>query len=240
MASPSQRPKGRDGVISTLDLVIQGLTLAKDTCGFPPAQAALGAAGVLLTMIRVRSLPPWCAPGSRLFRTAWPTNRITSILGWHAPMCAKPSKWVWTGDDWTSSAHPWSGRLRNLPSRSNCQCVSQVARSPGSNRRTVEEIQKQIVDRGKRHLASRVLYAKSDKDKIMAWGQDLNRIVQNFNVRLVDSRRCSLTASFQTGLTVNNNVLLTDLHRNVFAGQEGAVGRHQLVSVAHQSLEGKC
>ena len=55
MAPPSQRPKGRDGVISTLDLVIQGLTLAKDTCGFPPAQAALGAASVLLTMIRVRS-----------------------------------------------------------------------------------------------------------------------------------------------------------------------------------------
>ena len=55
MASPSQRPKGRDGVISTLDLVIQGLTLAKDTCGFPPAQAALGAASALLAMIRVRS-----------------------------------------------------------------------------------------------------------------------------------------------------------------------------------------
>ena len=56
MASPSQRPKGRDGVLSTLDLVIQGLHLAKGTCGFPPAQVALGAASALLTMIRVRSL----------------------------------------------------------------------------------------------------------------------------------------------------------------------------------------
>ena len=60
MASPAQRPKGRDGVNSTLDLVIQGLNLAKDTCGFPPAQAALGAASVLLTMIRVRSLLIYC------------------------------------------------------------------------------------------------------------------------------------------------------------------------------------
>lgn len=52
MAS-STRPEGRDGVLSTLDVFIQGLTLAKDTCGVPPAQVAFGAAGALLTMIRV-------------------------------------------------------------------------------------------------------------------------------------------------------------------------------------------
>ena len=48
--------------------------------------------------------------------------------------------------------------------------------------RTVEEIQKQIVERGKRHVTSRVLNAKGDKDKIAAWRQELNRITQNFNV----------------------------------------------------------
>ena len=53
--------------------------------------------------------------------------------------------------------------------------------------RTVEEIQKQIVERGKRHVASRVLNAKGDKDKIAAWRQELNRITQNFNVRPVYS-----------------------------------------------------
>ena len=56
MASTSQRQKGRDGVLSALDVLIQALTLAKDTCGVPPAQIALGSAVALLTMIRVRFL----------------------------------------------------------------------------------------------------------------------------------------------------------------------------------------
>ena len=53
MAS-SQHPKARDGVLTTLDLFIQTLNIAKDACGIPPAQVALGSASVLLTMIRVR------------------------------------------------------------------------------------------------------------------------------------------------------------------------------------------
>jgi hypothetical protein len=54
MASTSQQPKGHDGVLTTLDVFIQGLGLAKDTCGIPPAQIAFGTACALLTMIRVR------------------------------------------------------------------------------------------------------------------------------------------------------------------------------------------
>jgi hypothetical protein len=53
MAS-SQQQKGRDGVLTALDLLIQTLTIAKDACGIPPAQVALGSASVLLAMIRVR------------------------------------------------------------------------------------------------------------------------------------------------------------------------------------------
>ena len=53
MASKSQRPKGRDGLLSTLDVLIQALSLAKDTCGIPPAQIAIGSANALLSMIRV-------------------------------------------------------------------------------------------------------------------------------------------------------------------------------------------
>ena len=56
MASSSQRPKGRDGLLSTLDVLIQALSLAKDTCAIPPAQVAIGSANVLLTVIRVCSL----------------------------------------------------------------------------------------------------------------------------------------------------------------------------------------
>jgi hypothetical protein len=52
MAS-SKRLKERDGVLTTLDLSIQALNIAKDDCGVPPAQVASGSASVLTT-IRVR------------------------------------------------------------------------------------------------------------------------------------------------------------------------------------------
>ena len=52
MASPKPS-KGRDVVLSTLDVVILGLNLAKDACPIPPAQIALGSASVILTIIRV-------------------------------------------------------------------------------------------------------------------------------------------------------------------------------------------
>jgi hypothetical protein len=54
MASASQQQKGRNVVLPTLDVFIQALNIAKDACGIPPAQIALGSASTLLTMIRVR------------------------------------------------------------------------------------------------------------------------------------------------------------------------------------------
>jgi hypothetical protein len=56
MASTSHQ-KGRDGVLSTLDVFIQVLNIAKDTCG--TAQITFGSASVLLTMIWVH-LPRLC------------------------------------------------------------------------------------------------------------------------------------------------------------------------------------
>ena len=51
----SQRPKGRDNAISSLNIDIETLNHAKDTSDIPPAKAVLGFASALLTMIRVRS-----------------------------------------------------------------------------------------------------------------------------------------------------------------------------------------
>ena len=59
MTSTSQRQKGRDRALPALDAVIQALSLAKDSCGIPPAQAVFGVASVILTTIRVR-LSPLC------------------------------------------------------------------------------------------------------------------------------------------------------------------------------------
>jgi hypothetical protein len=58
--------KDRDRVLSTLNVLIQALDIAKDACGIPPAQIALGSAGVLLTMIRVCS--PILCEEKRLIR----------------------------------------------------------------------------------------------------------------------------------------------------------------------------
>ena len=54
MASKPQQSKGRDGLLSTLDVLIQALSVAKDACSaIPPAKIAIASASVLLTMIRV-------------------------------------------------------------------------------------------------------------------------------------------------------------------------------------------
>ena len=50
------------------------------------------------------------------------------------------------------------------------------------DRRTVEEIQGRIVEKGQRNLLSRLVHAKNDKDTIAAWKLDLNRILHVFNV----------------------------------------------------------
>jgi len=49
----SQRPTGKDGAISSLNVAIEGLNLAKELSGVTPAKAVFGSASALLTMIRV-------------------------------------------------------------------------------------------------------------------------------------------------------------------------------------------
>ena len=56
MKDDSQQPEGRDGVLSSLNMAIDGLNLAKELSSITPAKAVCGAAAVLLTMIRVSSL----------------------------------------------------------------------------------------------------------------------------------------------------------------------------------------
>jgi len=56
MQANSQRPKGRDGTISSLNIAIEGLNLAKEISSVTPAKAVFGSASVLLTMIKVRFL----------------------------------------------------------------------------------------------------------------------------------------------------------------------------------------
>ena len=55
MAATSRRQKGRDGTLSSLNVAIEAMNLAKEVASITPAKAVFGSVGVLLTMIRVRS-----------------------------------------------------------------------------------------------------------------------------------------------------------------------------------------
>jgi hypothetical protein len=55
----------------------------------------------------------------------------------------------------------------------------------GCYRRTVAEIQRNVMKQSNRNPVSRLFHAKNDKDTIAAWRLDLNRILHVFNVRSV-------------------------------------------------------
>ena len=56
MTDKSQQPKGRDGVLSSMNMAIDGLNLAKELSSITPAKAVFGSVAVLLTMIKVSFL----------------------------------------------------------------------------------------------------------------------------------------------------------------------------------------
>ena len=56
MATKTQRPEGQDGVLSSLNVAIDGLNLAKELSSITPAKAVFGSVSVLLTMIKVHFL----------------------------------------------------------------------------------------------------------------------------------------------------------------------------------------
>ena len=58
MTDKSQQPKSRGGVLSTLNLAIDGLNLAKEVSSVTPAKAAFGAVAIILAMIRVSLISP--------------------------------------------------------------------------------------------------------------------------------------------------------------------------------------
>jgi hypothetical protein len=58
MATNSQRPGERSGVVSTLNVTIDALDLAEETSSITPAKAVFGSVSILLTMIKVRFPPP--------------------------------------------------------------------------------------------------------------------------------------------------------------------------------------
>jgi hypothetical protein len=54
MEAKSQRPKGRNGALSSLNMAIEAMNLAKEISSVTPAKAVFGSVSALLIMIRVR------------------------------------------------------------------------------------------------------------------------------------------------------------------------------------------
>ena len=86
-------------------------------------------------------------------------------------------------------------------------------------------------------MVSRHFHAKNDKDKIAAWRSDLNRILQIFNVRPIVSARSLLTIRFQTELTIDTHVtvsdtrdMVSDIHRTIVNDQGGSGSANRSVS----------
>ena len=56
MEAKPQRPKGRDGSLSSLNVAIEAMNLAKEVSSITPAKAVFGSVSILLAMVRVRLL----------------------------------------------------------------------------------------------------------------------------------------------------------------------------------------
>jgi len=54
MTAKPQRPKGRDGTLSSLNMAIEAMNLAKEVSSITPAKAVFGSVSILLTMVMVR------------------------------------------------------------------------------------------------------------------------------------------------------------------------------------------
>ena len=62
--------RGRGGVLSSLNMTINALDLAKESTGVTPARTAFTSASVLLTLIKVRFLPIYASrPSANAHKT---------------------------------------------------------------------------------------------------------------------------------------------------------------------------
>ena len=83
------------------------------------------------------------------------------------------------------------------------------------NRRTVDEIQRNIIKRGKRNPISRRYHAKGEKEAIATWRLDLDRILHLFNVCSITCILPLLTCRFQAELVISTYPTRSDIRHDV-------------------------
>ena len=102
------------------------------------------------------------------------------------------------------------------------------------NRRTANNIKKNIVKQGKRRAISRILRPKKEKEAIATWRLSLNRILCALEVRSVDSRNhCrSTNFSFQIEFGSGESVTISGTHNDDEDPHTAVVGVHSGISSA--------
>ena len=99
-----------------------------------------------------------------------------------------------------------------------------------SIRRAIAEIQRDVIELGRRSTISRLLHAKGDNDTLAAWRSDLNRILHVFNVRSTTYSPTMLTVRFQTELAINTHAAVSDIHRTIVERRDGTDRSSQWVN----------
>jgi len=100
----------------------------------------------------------------------------------------------------------------------------------------VTEIQRKTIKKGERNVLSRLFHATSDKETIVAWRSDLNRILLVFNVRSVVSVWSLLTINSQTELAINTHVAVVNTHTLVSDVHHGVLNTHAIVSDIRRNI----
>ena len=86
MTDKPQQPKGQDGVLSALNMAIDGLNFAKELADITPAKAAFGSVAILLTMIRVSFLP-FCDEAFRVHTSPGHNGQRSGLCRSRAVLC---------------------------------------------------------------------------------------------------------------------------------------------------------
>ena len=246
MAPKPQRPERQDNVISSLNVAIEALNITKEILSITPAKAVCGSVSVILATVRVCVFPIPLVNGG-LERTLQDSmiNEIDYVeLGLAcADICTALGRGMngKKADDLNQSVRDATAQLVTWVELTvyNSELVTDEA----CDCRTVTEIQRKVVKQSKRKAVSRLFHAKNDKETIVAWKSDLNRILHVFNVSSTAFVWPQLTVFSQTELSINTHVVVSDIHHDVVNTQtivsdvhQGVINTHSVVSELHQNV----
>ena len=86
---------------------------------------------------------------------------------------------------------------------------------------------RKVTELAKRNPVSQLFFAKSYKDAIASWRQQLYGVLHLLNIRSVSFAWELFSAAFRTKLAINTNTLMADLYRSK-AGREGTDDNHSV------------